>query len=273
MNISEITQNLKFHDGIWVSKAHVQIAYPTEANKIYSEIEENSFWFNHRNKIILKAIQCFSGSSRHFTDIGGGNGFTASFLGKNGYETILVEPGEYGIHVAKQRGVIHLINSSLQDAGFLKEVLPNVGLFDVLEHIKDDIDFLKQIENVLTDNGKVFITVPAFNYLWSQNDVNAQHYRRYTTKTFRSVAEAAGFKISYATCFFRFLPFGIFLFRSVPYRLGIKFKRLYSKATKEHKNGFASKLMSFLGESELNAIGKKRTLNFGSSCLFVLQKK
>jgi 2-polyprenyl-3-methyl-5-hydroxy-6-metoxy-1,4-benzoquinol methylase len=272
MNISEIAQNLVFQDGIWVSKKSVQIAYPAEANKVYSEIEENSFWFNHRNKIILKAIQCFSPSSKHFFDIGGGNGFTGSFLSKSGYKTILVEPGEDGIRIAKQRGVDHLINSSLQDAGFLKGVLPTVGLFDVLEHIEDDLSFLKQVESVLTNSGIVFITVPAFNNLWSQNDVNAQHYRRYTTTTFTKVAEAAGFKIIYATYFFRFLPFGLFLFRSLPYRFGIKFKSLYSKATKEHKSSFASKLINFLGKSELNAVEKMRAMNIGSSCLFVLRK-
>jgi 2-polyprenyl-3-methyl-5-hydroxy-6-metoxy-1,4-benzoquinol methylase len=273
MNISEIAQNVRYQDGVWVSKTHVQIAYPAEANRVYSEIEENSFWFNHRNKMILRAVQCFSKSPKQFVDIGGGNGFTAAFLTKNGYETILVEPGEYGILIAKQRAVSHLINSSLQDASFLKQVLPNVGLFDVLEHIKDDLDFLRQVESVLTNDGTVFITVPAFNYLWSQNDVNAQHYRRYTMATFTKLAEAAGFRIIYATYFFRFLPFGIFLFRSLPYRLGIRFKSLYSKANKEHKNGFASKVMNFLANSELNAIANKRKLNFGSSCLFVLQKK
>jgi len=272
MDISEIAQNLVFQNGIWVSKTSIKIAYPPDANKVYSEIEENSFWFNHRNQIILKAIRCFSPSSKHFFDLGGGNGYTSSFLSKNGYKTILVEPGEDGILIAKQRGVDHLINSSLQDTGFLEGVIPTVGLFDVLEHIEDDLSFLKQVETVLTNSGIVFITVPAFNYLWSQNDVNAQHYRRYTTTTFTKVAESAGFKIIYATYFFRFLPFAIFLFRSLPYRLGIKFKSLYSKATKEHKSGFAYTLINFLGKSELNAVVEKRAMNIGSSCLFVLRK-
>jgi SAM-dependent methyltransferase len=273
MDISKIAQNLSYQDGIWRSKTVGQIAYPREGNKMCSEIEDESFWFKHRNRIILTAIQSFSPSATDFVDIGGGNGFTASHLSKHGYKTILVEPGFYGIMVAKQRGIDHLINSSFQDAGFLKGVFPNIGLFDVIEHIENDVAFLKQIKEVLADDGKLYITVPAFNYLWSQNDVNSQHYRRYTIRTFEQCAESAGFKIIYATYFFRLLPFTIFLFRSIPYRLGIRFRNLYSKASKEHKNGFASRLMNLASTSEVHTVEKKRRLNFGSSCLIVLQKR
>lgn len=272
IDISKIARNLVYQDGIWVSKTHLKISYPAEANKIYSEIEEQSFWFTHRNEIILKVIQTFSSSAKSFVDIGGGNGYTAAFLSKNGYETLLVEPGLEGIVVAKQRGVTHLINSTLQDAGFSGKVFSNVGLFDVIEHVSDDVAFLKQVCRVLEDDGKVFVTVPAFNWLWSQNDVNAQHYRRYTIDSFRKAAESSGFRICYATYFFRLLPLAIFIFRSLPYLLGIRFKSLYSKAGKEHKSGHGSRLMDITARSELSAVANKKRLFIGSSCLVVLEK-
>lgn len=273
MDMSQITQNLINKDGIWTSKTSMQIAYPADANKVYSEIEEKSFWFTHRNRVILKAIQSFSPLAKTFVDIGGGNGYTAAFLSRNGYETVLVEPGLDGIKIAKQRGVNHLINSTLQDAGFGNSLFSNVGLFDVVEHVSDDVAFLKQLNPVLREDGKVFITVPAFNWLWSQNDVNAQHYRRYTIEKFRRSAELAGFKVVYATYFFTMLPLGIFIFRSIPYRFGIRFKSLYSKALKEHKSGFASRMMGLAGDLEIAALAKKKTLSMGSSCLIVLAKK
>jgi hypothetical protein len=57
-----------------------------------------------------------------------------------------------------------------------------VILNDVIEHIKMDIDFLKYLNINLFDKlekVKFYITVPAFNFLFSQHDIDLGHYRRY----------------------------------------------------------------------------------------------
>ncbi len=42
-----------------------------------------------------------------------------------------------------------------------------IGLFDVLEHIENEAGFLKQLREVLKTGGRLYLTVPAFRWLWS----------------------------------------------------------------------------------------------------------
>lgn len=57
---------------------------------------------------------------------------------------------------------------------------------------------------MLKNNGKVFITVPAFNFLWSPHDVFHHHYRRYTKTMLVNKIKKPNFsiiKISYTNIF------------------------------------------------------------------------
>ena len=79
-----------------------------------------------------------------------------------------------------------------------------VGAFDVLEHIDNDVDALKEWQRVLKPGGKVVLTVPAYSWLWSEHDTSLHHHRRHTRKGVkqRSVeAQLVPKKISYAIVF------------------------------------------------------------------------
>ena len=53
---------------------------------------------------------------------------------------------------------------------------------NVLEHIKDDIEVLKAIRNKLSDNGELYLYLPAHMILMSRIDEVVGHYRRYSKK-------------------------------------------------------------------------------------------
>lgn len=79
-----------------------------------------------------------------------------------------------------------------------------VGAFDVLEHIEDDQVALKEWHRVLKDDGSILITVPAYQWLWSDHDISLHHFRRYTTSRLKAVAAGASLvprKLSYAIVF------------------------------------------------------------------------
>ena len=87
----------------------------------------------------------------------------------------------------------------------LIENVQQITLLDVLEHIEDDAGFLIKLNHRLKSNGRLLLTVPAFNILWSSEDDYAGHFRRYKLQEIISLTENAGFKVLYASYFYQFL--------------------------------------------------------------------
>jgi SAM-dependent methyltransferase len=76
-----------------------------------------------------------------------------------------------------------------------------VGLFDVLEHIEDDLQALQGIKQALEPGGRLVLTVPAGPSLWSRYDEESGHQRRYRERDLRAVLTAARFQVEYLTHF------------------------------------------------------------------------
>lgn len=269
--IGQVAHNLvREPNGIWSARSATAISYPDEGNARCLALEEHSFWFRHRNECILAAMDLYPPAGAVF-DIGGGNGFVASALQSAGREVVLVEPGPAGAVNARARGLRHVICATLESAGFGPHVAPAVGLFDVLEHIADDVGFLCRLRDVLMQGGRLYITVPAYRLLWSVEDDYAGHFRRYTLRTLVSALQRSGFTIDFATYIFALLPVPILLTRSLPSRLGIRRDVSLSTEQREHDpgGGPVRALLEWTLRRELHAVHGGRPLPFGGSCLVV----
>jgi SAM-dependent methyltransferase len=71
----------------------------------------------------------------------------------------------------------------------------SIYILDVLEHIDDQVAILKSAQNYLTPSGKILVTVPAFEFLWSPHDDFVHHVRRYTKAGLKKVLEDSGYKV------------------------------------------------------------------------------
>jgi SAM-dependent methyltransferase len=256
--------------GIWVSREAREISYPTDGNELCFAVEEKSFWFKHRNAVIVEVLRRFPPPGLFF-DIGGGNGFVASAIESAGWPTVVVEPGMAGAQNARSRGVRHVVCASTDTAGFPPSSFPAVGLFDVLEHIEDHLTFLHSLRRLMQRGGRIYITVPAFNGLWSAEDVSAGHFRRYTTTTLRDVLAAAGFEIEYQSYFFSLLPPLVFLLRTIPSRLGVTHRESRAAMEREHTGGSETMSRMLLRALTLEQrwIGASRKVPVGTSCVAV----
>ena len=67
-------------------------------------------------------------------------------------------------------------------------------LFDVLEHIEDEAEFLQSVRFHLAESGTLLINVPAHQFFYSDYDRAAGHVRRYSLSQLEKVAEQNGFK-------------------------------------------------------------------------------
>ena len=63
-------------DGIFYASAGEAISYPADGNEACFEIEDQSFWFQHRNDCIRELVRNFPPRGKGpIFDVGGGNGF------------------------------------------------------------------------------------------------------------------------------------------------------------------------------------------------------
>ena len=273
-DLNHFAANIEFIDGIWYSIGESKISYPEEGNSTCFQLEDESFWFNHRNSVIVETLKKFPYPEGYLLDVGGGNGFVSSAIERSGMSVVLVEPGEKGIQNAKKRGVSKLVCSSLEDMKIKDLSIPAIGLFDVLEHIENDNDFLAQIHKILIVGGRIYLTVPAYDILWSNEDIYAGHFRRYDLKKIKSMLQRAGFIIEYKTFFFSILPFPVFFFRSLPFRMGFSRKENFKKHVNDHskKTGITGRILNSIWSWEIKKIKRGETIPFGGSCLVVGRK-
>ena len=274
LDITHTFQNLELRNGIWYSKNISGISFPEDGYDRLYHIEENSFWYRHRNNCIIEIIKQYSPQSLIY-DIGGGNGYVASGLEKAGLKTVLIEPGQTGVLNAKKRGLTNIVCSTLEDINLKEGTLDAIGIFDVLEHIKEDGSFLTLLNKYLKPGGMLYITVPAFKFLWSKEDEAAGHYRRYTLKLLENILKKTGFETQYSTYIFSILPIPVFFFRTVTSLFGIS-KNPNDLKNQQHaheaKKGVINNLLEQTWKWELNKIRNRKKINMGGSCLVAARK-
>ena len=273
MDISKMSTVLEQkEEGIWVSQNQSSISYHTDGNIQCFQLEDASFWFNHRNNVISEVLRRFSPKNEKLTflDIGGGNGYVSSRLVKDSHNVVLLEPGWNGALNAKTiRGIPNVICSTLYDAQFCENCFDSAGAFDVIEHIEDDSSFLKQIASILKPGGLFVMTVPAHRWLWSNEDVISGHYRRYTTKDIQKLVSPY-FKTLFLSYFFTPLVLPVLFFRTIPSAVGLKKSRGKSQSS-EHgvRNSLPTRFMRKLLIWELQKIVSEQKVRIGTSILFV----
>lgn len=263
-----ITNDLEFsfEDGIFRNNKNYSISYPENGNEECFQIEDSSFWFKHRNKIILDQLR-IENPSGLILDVGGGNGFVTAEIQKQGYQVILVEPYFQGCLNAKKRGVKNIINSDLADLKVTKSKAEIICAFDVIEHISNDNLFIQTCFDSLEIGGKLLIAVPSFQFLWSKEDEVAGHYRRYSKKQLIDVLESNGFKVKHCSYFFSFLALPILLFRTIPNLLNIEIpKKIKSGELKPNR------LIDFFCKIENKVFSKRKSIPFGSSLFLIAVK-
>jgi SAM-dependent methyltransferase len=263
---------LTLEAGIWIHQNDKAMSYPETGHDSCFELEDNSFWFSHRNNMILNMLKTYT-KNENIYDIGGGNGYVSYFLQQNNFNPILIEPGHSGCRNARERGLKYIIRAVFTDLKIEDNCLENIGLFDVLEHIVNDTQFLSELHEKMTPGGKIFITVPTFRFLWSNEDVLAGHFRRYTKKSISKLLENNGFEIEYISYFFSILVFPIFFFRTIP-SLFSKPKIQTDKNKSEHSSeGVFSKIVNYFLKHEQKQIASGKQKCFGSSCIIVAKKR
>ncbi len=230
------------------------------------ERENEHFWFVARKEFLLSRFKKFIDTQNRGIDIGAGTGNVTGYLISNGYKNICVgEMHSNGLEYARRNGIKELYQFDILKATFDDE-FDFVCLFDLLEHVEDENKVLGNVCRMLhKQNGKVIITVPAHQWLWSLYDRAAHHKRRYKKKALREKLKENGFEVIEIKYFFISIVPLLFLRRIFK----ADKRRNYTgyRAENSIKNPFINKILLGLCRIENRFIDFIPNLFGGSLCV------
>jgi 2-polyprenyl-3-methyl-5-hydroxy-6-metoxy-1,4-benzoquinol methylase len=168
--------------------------------------EDRHFWFRARNETIAALVsRSFQELPEGFRvlEVGCGSGNVLRVLqrvaaGRGSVEGLELSPD--AAEAAHVRTGLSVTNGYLADLDPTRS-FDVIVAFDVLEHIADVRTVLRQVRERLRPHGRLILTVPAHQSLWSPFDVASGHERRYTLATLSRALRASGFDIEYTTYF------------------------------------------------------------------------
>jgi len=160
------------------------------------DLEDNYWWHVAKRELVTRLLKKHCPAPGKLAEGGIGSGRNLLEFQEMGYDVCGYDLMPESVEHVRSRGLedvhVHdLGNPWPVEQGSLKAVV----LLDVLEHVKDPVGVLKHVHDALADDGAVIITVPAYPWLFSRWDEQLGHFRRYTTRLFRSHANDSGFRV------------------------------------------------------------------------------
>jgi len=130
------------------------------------------------------------GGPRTIADLGCGLGVFLTLLERSG-----IAPASHlqGVDPAQGQGSTAIDGGAPISPSWPENQLYHwVLLMDVLEHVEDDVGLLVEARDHCRTGGCLFVTVPAFQWMFAEHDRCLGHKRRYTLGSLRMLAARAG---------------------------------------------------------------------------------
>ncbi len=229
--------------------------------------EQNYWWHIGRREVLQKVLgkHIPQGQNLDILDVGCGTGINYNWLKNWGRVTGLDTSAEALDYCRNKHVYDELIQTDGTNLSFDSQ-FDLLTAFDVLEHIQDDISALRNWYTTLKPNGYVFITVPAYQWMWTGHDKALHHQRRYNPADLKRKLEQVGFKVVLLSPFF-FFVFPVFV--AVRFIMGRKEKTTYETASEAtHTSG----ILVWLSKIEAWWLSHNWRLPWGSSLVVLAQK-
>ncbi|MCU0701393.1 MAG: class I SAM-dependent methyltransferase [Myxococcaceae bacterium] len=233
----------------------------------HDELSDRHWWLVGRRAIFRETLRRHlpkNGSERRILDAGCGTGPNIAMLTEFG--TVWgVEASPLALEAARRRvgTSAHVSLGTLPGLGLEPELMFDViTLFDVLEHLDEPVSALGELRARLAPGGRLLVTVPAFQFLWSVHDEQNQHRLRYDLRTLTTQLSQAGLTVDFWSYY------NSLLFPAVAaVRLARRvFPGNPTKPELEASQGIANGLLTRLFSAERHVV-TRRSIPFGVSLL------
>jgi 2-polyprenyl-3-methyl-5-hydroxy-6-metoxy-1,4-benzoquinol methylase len=119
-----------------------------------------------------------------FLEVGAGKGGLIPFYKKLLKDITIIEPEKKLFKLLKKKYLNKKIKIKNQTINNIVGKYNTIIYYDVLEHIKNDLQEVTYAEKRLKKNGHLIFSVPAYQFFYSSFDKSVGHFKRYNKKDF-----------------------------------------------------------------------------------------
>jgi len=152
------------------------------------------WWYRARSEMLRTVIEPVIGAPKRILDVGSADGPSVDWMCELGRRTAVdldlgaLRPGD--------------VQASALDLPFGDGSFDAVTAFDVIEHCAPESRAVGELGRVLRPGGRMFLTVPAYQWAWSDFDRQQGHHRRYTRGRLCAALAPHGLVVERATYLF-----------------------------------------------------------------------
>ncbi len=150
------------------------------------------WWYQARSALLRTALGRYAAGAASALDLGSADGPSVAWFRETVPHTASLDIDPRGL------GHNGICGSGLA-LPFADGSFDVVSAFDVIEHLEPEETALAQIHRVLRPGGVLLLSVPAYQWAWTDHDVANGHHRRYTRPRARAAVQQAGFTVERAT--------------------------------------------------------------------------
>lgn len=150
------------------------------------------WWYQARSRLLEEALGPFVAAAGRVLDVGSADGPSAAWFRERAATTVALDLDPRGLAVGGVCG-------SATALPFADGSFDAVAAFDVVEHCEPESLTLRELRRVLKPEGRLVLSVPAYQWAWTDHDVANGHHRRYTRARIVDAVTAAGFTVDRAT--------------------------------------------------------------------------
>jgi len=149
------------------------------------------WWYRARSALLRVALEKYVEGSRRVLDVGSADGPSVGWLSGSA-KVVSLDIDPRGLDDGGVCGSV--LQLPFRDGAF-----DAVTAFDVIEHCAPESQAMSEMRRVLAPGGRLLASVPAYQWAWSQFDVDNAHHRRYTRARLVAAFESAGFDVDRVT--------------------------------------------------------------------------
>ncbi|HUV51116.1 MAG TPA: glycosyltransferase [Anaerolineae bacterium] len=170
---------------------------------------------HHFNKWLASSLRPYLGNN--VLEVGAGIGtMTQEFLPRDHYTCLEIDP----LHIINLKNMfmnkpdVDVFNLNIEDIKAIRSLsrsYDTILCLNVLEHLQDDCEALKNMNELLVEGGRLLLVVPNCPKLYNSLDMALGHIKRYKIKDIENLLTSSGYKIEYLKSFNRVGILGWFL--------------------------------------------------------------